>query len=237
MADSDYMEFGMDSGDEKITSGKYERFKGKEGETYRMSFVWWELLNGVPDLTQSSPKFIGAKRHYLPGVGYVLDKPGLASLVTTAPKQSVATIIVRWPVDSKTGKLDTQRMLSGRDCDVMPWIFSKTIYEQLKRRHSEFSFAQYDLAVTCTDTTFQKLDLSPCKENLFVKAMNTPQLKAVADDIMTRVKDLAEGMRGMLAQDLSVEKIREKLGGGSVVTGGNNAGTADLDNLLNDIIE
>lgn len=244
---NDYMEFGFGSGDESIGGGKFERFKAKEGESYRVSFVWWPTdASGRPNLDAPSPRFIGAKRHYLQGVGYFLSKgPEYDKIAGGAPKAQIATVIAIWPTDRK-GQLDKTRFAQG-DVDVKPWIFGQDKYDQLKRRHDEFPFGQYDLNIACTDTQFQKMDLSPARENLFRKAMESDKLKGLVDGILAKVGSIVAendkkepvGLRGIIARDLDISKIREKLGGASASSGA--AFTADttsqVDAILDDILD
>lgn len=242
MGSDGFIEFGFGENDDRVGGQKFERFKGKEGETYRVSFVWWPTAaDGVhPNLDAKTPKFIGAKRLYIPGVGYVLDKgPGYEQFGQS--KLNVATILAVWPTNRK-GELDRGRFASG-DVDIKPWIFAKDKYEQLKRRHDEFPFGSYDLTIACTDTQYQKMDLSPCRESLFRKVLESDKMKAMADGIVAQVNTIAANLQDILARDVSIEKIREKLGGapassgggGGVGGGGGGANTAAIDDLLEDV--
>lgn len=243
---NDYMEFGFGEGDENIGSGKFDRFKAKEGESYRVSFVWWEMAAGKPNLDAKSPRFIGAKRHYIPNVGYFLSKgPEYDKIAGGPPKAQVATVIVIWPTTRK-GEVDKTRFQAG-DFDVKPWIFGQDKYEQLKRRHDEFPFGSYDLSIVCTDTQYQKMDLSPCRDNLFRKCTENDKLKPIVDEILAKVtaivganeKGEPMGLRGIIARDLSLEKIREKLGGapagGAAALGPET--TSQVDAILDDLID
>ncbi len=239
------IEFGFGDGDERVGGQKFDRFKGKEGENYRVSFVWWPTkVDGVtPDLNAKTPRFIGAKRMYIAGVGYVLDKgPEYGQFGQS--KLNVATIIVVWPTN-RQGQLDRGRFAAG-DAEVKPWIFAKDKYEQLKRRHDEFPFGQYDLAIACTDTQYQKMDLSPCRESLFSKVLESDKMKPMADNIIGQVNTIAANLNDILARDISVAKILEKLGGapaggastgggGASGGGGGGANTNALDDLLQDL--
>jgi hypothetical protein len=235
-----FIEFGFGEGDDNVSGQKFDRFKGKEGETYRVSFVWWPTkADGSFDLDAKTPRFVGAKRLYIPGVGYILDKgPEYAQFGDS--KLNVATILAVWPTDRKGG-LDKARFASG-DVDIKPWVFGKDKYEQLKRRHDEFPFGSYDLTIACTDTQYQKMDLSPCRESLFRKVLESEKTKDLADAIMAQVNALAAQIQGVLARDMTVAQIRDKLSGGSGgggSTGGNGGSTgtnsAAIDDLLDDM--
>lgn len=236
-----YLEFGFGENDERVGGGRITPFKGKEGETYRVSFIWWPFnSDGTMNLNAATPRFIGAKRMYIPGVGYVLDKgPEYAQF--GASKVNVATIIAIWPT-TRNGSLDKARFAAG-ELDIKPWVFGKDKYEQLKRRHEEFPFNNFDMSIACTDSQFQKMDMSPCRESLFRKVMESDKTKELAADIMARVKELEASMQDTLARDVSIEKIREKLtgappasnGGGKHGSGAAGASTVAIDDLLEDV--
>lgn len=235
---SGYAEFGFGAGDDNL-SGKTKRFKAKEGEKYRVSFVWWPgMEDGKPNLDAPTPKFIGCKRLYLQGVGYFIDKgPEYVKIAGGSPsKMQVATLICKWPTDT-AGNLDKARFQNG-EFSVMPWIFSTDKYRNIEQNHREFPLGQHDLTIACTDTQYQKMTLSPCRESLFRKLAE----KDKAGPIIEAVKNLMGSINTELAQDLTIDQIRERLGraggGGGPVAGGGVApsNSADFDNMLDDIL-
>ena len=230
-------EFGFGIGDDSIGS-KGNRLKLKEGETYRVSFVWWkDLEKGTPDLDAESPRFIGCKRFYVPGVGYFMDKgPEYAKLAGSQSKQSLATILCQWPTDSNGG-LDKKRFQDG-DFSVKSWIFSADKYRNVEQNHNEFPLGKHDLTLACTDTQYQKVTMSPCRESLFRKLYEAGK----AGPIITSAIELAADLPRDLAQDLTLDQIREKMGKGGVSPvasgrGGSAASSSpEFDNMLDDIL-
>lgn len=214
-----YQEFGMGDGDGNIGKKRFERFRAKDNETYRVSFVWWPVgTDGQPNLDAKSPRFIGAKRFYIKDAGYVLDNgnPELIRLAGGTPsKQYVATVICVWPTD-RTGKVDQNRMKAG-EFSVHPWVFSETMYDLLKARHSgDWHFGNHDLTMKCTDANFQKLDISPCKENLFRLLASKEATAHITAEILTTVSEIvgpnAERLRSDIAREVPVDTLRSKLG-------------------------
>ena len=200
--------------------------------------------DGKPNL-EGSPKFVGAKRFFIPNVGYILDRgPEFAKLAGGPSKATIATVVALWPTDRK-GSLDKQRFAQG-DVDVKPWVFSQDKYETLKRRHSEWPFGQTDLSCACTDTQFQKMDLSPCRENLFRKVLENDKTKPIADAILARVAAIVGanaqgeplGLRTIIARDMTIDKVREKLGGGAGVSSSHSPDTtSQVDDIIGDLID
>lgn len=229
-----FKDFTIGTGDNHV-GNKAKRFKGKEGETYRVSFVWVSTdANG-----NLSPRFTGADRHYLQGVGYFLHKgPEYAKLAGGPPKQAVATIICVWPTDKK-GRLNAEQFKAGEGFQVMPWVFSPDKYEQIARRHEEWPLTDYDLTLACTDTQYQKMDLSPARENLFKKLADSdkPGAKAIADRILQEVANVEKNLRNDIARDLTLDQIREKLGGGGSTTGGPATTADNVEGLLDDLLD
>lgn len=235
-----YQDFGFDSGDETVSSGKFERFKAKEGETYRVSFVWWPMVNGRPDFSNGTPRFTGAKRFFIQNVGYILDSgPEIARYATQPSKMTVGTVLVIWPTNRK-GEPDKSRLAS--DYDVKPWLFSGTIYDTLKTIHKEFNFGEKDLLITCTDTQYQKMNLVPCNSSIMRQflASETAAAKSTVDAIFAAVKGVDDGMQALIARKMTPEQIREKLGG-APAGGGNGGGntaldTAAVDDMIGDML-
>jgi len=243
------MEFGFGENDDGV-GVKSKRYKGKEGETNRVSFVYWKgLEEGKPEIGPDaksdgpwpSPKFIGCKRLYLPGVGYFMDKgPEWVKLAGGAPsKMYCATILCVWPTDTR-GILDANRSAAGQ-FEVMPWIMSTDKYRAIEARHKEFPLGCHDMTLTCTDSQYQKIDISPCKEGLFRRLLE--KNPARAKQIIEAAAAVASTLARDIAQDLSLDQIREKLGKGggpSPVGGGGGPVTlqqADFDGMLDDILK
>ncbi|MDB4278196.1 hypothetical protein N9917_01200 [Deltaproteobacteria bacterium] len=232
MSNSDFIEFGFDDNDSSFKKSA-SRFKAKEGETYRMSVVWWPEADGKINLDAKSPRFVGAKRAYIAGVGYVLaNNAEVAKLAGKPAKPAIATIMAVWPTNN-AGSLDKARFVAG-DVAVMPWIFSQDRYEVVKRRHEEFPLGAHDITFACTDTQYQKGDISPCRESLYRKVLEEPKLKAIADFIAGEVSRIADNIHGEVARDMTLAQIREALGGEA--SGPVSAGASeDVDGLLDDL--
>jgi len=197
-----------------------------------------------------TPKFIGCKRLYKAGVGYFIDNgPEFVKLADGPSKMQVATLICLWPTDAN-GNLDKTGFTEGR-FQVMPWIISVDKYKNIEQNHKEFPLGQHDLTVNCTDTQFQKMTMSPCRENLFRKIYEKDPTKA--SPIIEKTKEGISLIQGELAQNLSIEQVREKLakagggaggnsGGGGGGGGGNAGGSGvaqnskDFDNMLDDLL-
>lgn len=232
-----YLELGFGNNDSNL-GNKGKRLKLKEGETYRVSFVWWPgMEEGKPDLTAVTPRFIGAKRLYVAGVGYFMDKgPEYAKIAGGPGKMYVATIICKWPTDSK-GNLDKARFANG-DFEINSWVMSVDKYRSIEARHKEFPLSDHDLTLACTDTQYQKLDISPCRESLFRKIVEKDPARAAA--IIAEANATAKEIGRDLAQDLTLDQIREKLskGGVSPMGGGGPVATnsADFEGMLDNIL-
>jgi hypothetical protein len=236
MSNDGFTDFSFGTGDSNIGK-KTKRFKGKEGETYRVSFVW----TGEDGEGNDVCRFTGCERHYVQGVGYFLHKgPEYARVAGGPPKQAVATILIVWPTD-KQGRLDKEKFGKGEGWEVKPWVFSAERYDQLRRRNEQFPLHEFDLTMACTDSQYQKMDLSPCRESLFTKlaAGGNDKAKAIVEAILAEVADAEKGIRNDMARDLSLDKIREKMGGAAASPASSGGGAAEnvdglLDNLLDD---
>ena len=236
---SSYMEFGFGDNDSNL-GAKGKRFKAKEGETYRVSFVWWPgIEEGKPNLDAQTPKFIGCKRLYIQGVGYFISKgPEYERLAGGNAKMYVATLICKWPTDSK-GNLDKGRFASG-EFEINSWVMSVDKYKAIEARHKEFPLGEHDVTLSCTDTQYQKIDISPCRESLFRKIVEKDPERA--QTIIEAVQAVAKDLPRDLAQDLTLDQIREKMGKGGGALPVSSSGpasnsSADFDGMLDDILK
>jgi hypothetical protein len=236
-----FQSFSFGRGDDEI-GGPKKRFKGQEGMRYRVSFPWWEGIDdGKPNFEADGPEFVGAKRNYIQGVGYVLNKgPEYTKLANgESPRTAIATILVVWPMNSK-GKLDKEAIANG-DIDVCPWVFSQDKYRAIEPIHREFHLGAHDLTINCSDTTYQKMTFSPCKDSIMAKLAEKGG--KVWQKIVEETQVLAGSIRNEIGRDMSIKDIREKLQGGGQ-SGGNPAAVAsgvmateDIDNLVDDLLD
>lgn len=247
-----YQSFGFGKNDGGIST-RNESFKGEKNGNYRLGFVWWagmESGNFSPSMMDpgegqaedsSTPQFIGAPRHYIQGVGYVINKgPEFTRLAGKAPKTMVATIIVNWPLEK--GKA-TKESLFSRKPDVMPWIFSMDKYERLKKMHlSGYPMNDWDLMAECEDPQFQKFNFLPAKGNLFKEMLKSSGKdgQELAQYILERVRMIAPNLGRALGMDLTIDQLRERMGGESSSPVGNSssvAGAGQVEDLIGSMLD
>ncbi len=229
---TEFMEIGFGQNDDSFQS-KGTRYKGKEGRTDRLSLVWWPMEDGKPNLDAKTPKFIGAPRVYIKGVGYVLCKSAeYAKIAGQAAKKSVATIVIQWPTDDK-GSLDKNNIQSG--FKVLSWCFSKGRYEQLARLHGEWPLGAHDFTFACSDTQYQKGDFTPCRESLFKMLMEKEGAEAIQKRILSGIAEVESGIQNELARDLTLDQIREALGVESSAVTGVVADAGVVDDMLDNL--
>ena len=216
-------------------ANKNNRYKGREGETDRLSFIWFDgTEEGDPELS-SAPKFIGAERLYHPDAGYVLNNgPEFAKISSSTggglPKMAVATLVVQWPTD-RSGEIEKSRLEKG-DILVMPWIFSKDKYASLKKTHKRFHFGAHDVTVDCSDAQYQKMTFTPERDNLFVLIREkNPDL---AKKIISEARSVLANLEGSIAQDLTIDQFKEKLGMSDFE--GVKASNSDIKSTLDDLL-
>jgi len=242
---SGFKGFTFGENDEHVGK-KGNRWKGETGQTYRFSFIMWpDLDKGTPNLDAPGPDFRGAMTHYMEKVGYVVNKgPEYTKMAGSPPRSRIGTAVVVWPTN-KDGGLDTEKVQRG-ECDVKAWIFSDDKYKSLKMTHREFHFGQHDITVQCSDTQYQKLTFSPCKENLFRKFLEATndKGKAIAAKILKDAQEVASNMDNEVGRELTIEQVKQALAGQSLTSGGTGttgtpdmAVTGDIDDLVGDILD
>ncbi len=231
---SGFSEFTLGSSSPILSAGK-ARWKPQKGK-YRVSFIGLKgLENGNPDLDSDAPVFKGGRRLYAKGVGYFLDHGPEYQKVAGGPsKTAIATTLVFWPVDAN-GVLDKTRLGNG-EFEIKTWVFSLDKYRQLEAIHAEFPLTKHDLNVVVTDPQYHKMTFSPCRDSLLAT------LKAKKTDLFNSVVDVAKGihvnLQNDIAQDLTIDQIREKLSGevGSPIGSSSMSSSVDVDDVLDDVL-
>lgn len=241
---TNFIEWGGDDDNNTpaMDGGNVQRFKGKKGETYRISFAWWpQGENNTLNLSAKKPKFIGGKRNYIPNVGYILNKgPEFTSLAGgEQPKLAIGTIIIKWPTD-KAGNIDQARLLKG-DYQIMSWVFGEQRYKVLDNQWRDWPAGEHDVTALCEDEQYQKMTFSPCKNSVLRQIMTSTSdaHKALAADITSRVRSLEPKIGNEVARDLSLDEIRLKLGKSgpspvSAPSGMSSQVDSMMDNILDD---
>ena len=235
---SGFSEFSL-GGSAPILNGNNVRWKPQKGK-YRVTFVALPgLLEGAPTFTDgdgnpTNPQFTGAKRLYKQGVGYFIDKgKEYQAVAGQQGKTSVATTIIFWPTDAN-GQVDKSRFGAG-EFQINTWVFSLDKYRQLESINAEFPLSQHDINITVTDAQFHKMTFAPCKDSLFQK------LSVKGGDhynsIVENAKQVHSDIHSSIAQDLTIEQIREKLSGevGAPQKGSFNSSYSG-DDILDDIM-
>ena len=141
-------------------------------------------------------------------------------------------------------KLEGARGAQGQ---VQPWIFSEDKYKSFSPIHREFHFGGHDLTVNCSDSKFQKMTFSPCKDSLLAKLASSDKetAKKVIAHVIERAQAIVANIQSEIGREMTIDKLREKLAGGG---GGGNSGnaaaaagaaaaTADIDGLVDDILD
>ena len=234
-----FIDFSFGSGDDTVGK-RSKRFKGETGRSYRVSFVWFTDYNedGTP-AENASIKFTGCERVYKQGVGYVMidnsNRAAMLSLLGEQPKQQVATVICVWPCD-KDGELDVASFKAGKGYAVQPWTFSPDKYRTIGQNHKRFPLTKHDLTLNCSDGQFQKMTFTPEGESLLHKYLTAKNedLQAVGAKILADARSVAQNIHNELARNLSVDEVREKLGGEPSSPTGNHS-DKNVDDLLDGI--
>lgn len=185
-------------------------FTRKAGETYRVSFVWWQGEAASPEMAESGPRFVGGRRFDIPGVGPVLDTdPALAAFATGPSVAAFATILAVWPTDTK-GNLDKTRFANG-DVDVKPWVLPQDGYDQVMARNEEWPYCDHDLSISDTPKSPHKMIMGPCRENLYRLLIANPKARTITDKIQANVIDVESGIRDLVGRRMTVDEVRAAL--------------------------
>lgn len=205
---------GFDNNEIKGTG--IEKFKGKKNEVYVGGFVGLD------------PKaLIHAKKVHSGKVG---DSFFSCTCKTTDPSDPQDCCTASWKGNEAKWKVGGALIIYTLNVEdeltnykVLPWIFSDRQFSALKVINKDFPLHEHDLALTCTDDTFQNFTVSPKKSCLWRKLPEQHKAKvlAQAEQVMKKIPNL-------IARDLSLAEIRETLG---LTSAADTASSLDLGDL------
>jgi len=187
-------EFGFDR--EDIEPTRFKKYKGKAGKTDRVSIVYAE---GKAPCTGALCHF--KDRYYL--CKSTDDKKEICcqhSYEGNLPKRRIACVLIVYDIVEKNGKN------SLKDYELIPWIFSETMYKKLRILGKEWPLDQHDLLLTCTNEDFQTIEVNNCKECYW---RSKEELKK---KILAEAEKIRTTLSRQLAADLSISEVREQLG-------------------------
>lgn len=240
---SGFEKFGLGQNHSSLTKGKNTRWKPEKGK-YRVSFVGItgiENKNPIFDVSKSQINVTPVERLYVQGVGYFVDK-GVEFQKLAGGKKGklyLGVTVCFWPVNSTNGQLDKNRLADG-DFEVKNWVMGQDKFNQIASIHQEYPLIEHDLKIDCTDAQFHKMNFSPCRDSIFKK------LKEDKTDMFNSVVDIAQVVASKIdtdmAQDLTLEQIREKLTGessssSSTPTSFNLGGSTDFEDVLDNVLD
>lgn len=199
--------FGFEN--EDIKSGLYDKYKGKKGEVHRAAIVY----------TDPKAMFAGAKAHF--NQRFFLCKNDICCKRCGPAKWRVGAVLCKYNTD----KQGMPKKPFGYE--LLPWIFSEQTYTKLKNTNSEFPLASHDIKISCTNDEYQHLDINPCQESLW---QGKEEIKS---RILEEAKPVWDFIKKSIAQDMTIEEIKELLGLSSGA-GSDPTQKLDLDSVLDE---
>lgn len=213
-------------GDEEVKGGKIPTYKvTQKGATDRIAITMRRKdADGKIDMTKLG--FAAANVHYHAAVGYFLCNGGYCCERTGAPFSRVATIVIKYPTD-RDGNVDKAKFGSS---EILPWLFRGDKYDDLKRRNKSNPLDQKDIEITCKDVQFQKMDIIPSGEALWLK---NEEFKA---KILKKTEDLEKALPNLLGRKIATEELKQALGEESGEAAGNSSSdSVDYSEALKDL--
>lgn len=241
---SSTFEFSFGENDRKMDR-KPKRFKAEKDKKYRVSFVTWPTdSEGKPIFTDANgentnPRFLGCERHWVDKVGYVVsDGPDYVTNFGKA-KLCVGTVIAVWPIDGK-GELLKNAL---HEVQVLPFLIDTYKYQTLRDLQADFSFADTDLQITCTDEKFQKYSFANKKLNMYreLSKKENPELVEITTRIRTEANEIFKALPDEMAKKMTMEDIAKALNGPAGLPSASASSTpsvssADIEDTLADLL-
>jgi len=179
-----------------------------------------DKLAVIDRLDTSEVKFRQFKGHYQQGLGFIHSRLGMdgpeADQVwkrLEEPKVYITTLVLVYPANSR-GDVDVNRI---SEIQFLPWRFSRQTFIAIWKhnaglQNNGLSIASQDIKAECTDTNFQKIDIS----------LAGPAVWSRQEPFRRKVLEGAVSLYDKLdpLRHISTEQLRAKLMGGGPVLGG-----------------
>jgi hypothetical protein len=179
-----------------------------------------EQLTPIDRLDLTTVHFKKLDGHYQEGLGFVVSRLGKDGAEADSvwkrlpePKLYFTTLLLVYPTD-REGNIDKNGLKNG-EWRVIPWRFSKQIYEQIWKqneglRENGLSLASQDIKLECKDPQYQKIDVSFVGAAIWQKSDNFRTV------VLTKALEFYTKL--VPFREMSTDQLRAKLGlGGSAV--------------------
>lgn len=189
--------------------------KWKEGERKILSLARFKR-DESGKIIWSSPQFQSIDRVYIEGVGYVEALgPEYEKVAGQKPKNQFGTVVISWPL-LQDGTLDKAAIASG-DFTPSVWSFGRDKFETLKELQSGMPLHTVDVAVKCTDSKYQKMTITACSTipdgGSSMYRWLTEKKPQLMESKLESINSLGNNLRSILAQNLTISQIQERLSG------------------------
>ena len=195
-----------------LTDHRPERYKGREGITDRIGFVFFRVdADNKPDLAK--PRFLAAQVQFHPQLHSIVSRQGepgadeeVWACFQEPPRLKAATLILRYPTDNK-GVVQKEQFTPP--LPMLVWEFGAATLERLKKLHGDLkakgsSLSAVDIFCTCTNERFQRFELR----------VAGPAIWRMRDDVAARTLDRAgkHYPHVSVGRELTDEQLRQALG-------------------------
>lgn len=187
-------EFGFER--EDIQPSRFKKYKGKTGKSDRVGIVFAEGQQPcVGALTHFKDRYFLCKS--------TKDKKEICCLHSyegNIPKSRIACVLIVYDIAEKDGK----KIMRGYE--LLPWIFSDTMYVKLRNLSKEWPLDKHDITLTCINDEFQNIEVMALKESIWRSKADLQK------KILAEAEEIRKGLSRQLGADLSIAEIREQLG-------------------------
>ena len=202
-----------------------------------------ELSKGADTLTQIERLDLNRIRikkilyHYLENFGYAASRMGKDGPEADAVwkklgevKKAFSSVLLLYPMkDAKSGDLDKATV--GTHFKVVPWRFSKPVFENIWKagaslKENNILLATQDLKLECKDKQFQNIDVRSCGPAIWLKS------EKFKTTVLTQALEWYEKL--LPFKEYTTDALRAKLGLGGPSVSDVSAGV-DFQDMLDNV--
>jgi hypothetical protein len=194
-----------------------------------------DALTAIDRLDTGEIKMKRFDFHYQQGLGYVLSRMGKDGpegdkvwSKLDPPKRGYSSVLLLYPMKGNTGEVHKEKI---GEFEVVPWRFSKPVYERVWKlnaglRENNITLATQDLKLECKDKQYQNIDVS----------FAGPAIWQRSEKFRAAVLERAMAWYPKLVpfREMTTDQLRAKLGFGGPAVSDVSAG-GDFTELLDNV--
>lgn len=200
----------------------------------RVSFIYWPGLESgdptIASMTGKNPVFLGGKRIYIKGAGYVCPKFSSDKNLARKEESELLHMYAQDNPDKDASKALGVRGITlvvvwartGTDKphQVLPWLMTPQLVQDIQGKNQRFPLYKHDLLVSAqTKGQWSETKVESDGQSVLHMGMTSAEggdlkAKAAMAALFAKARELIDALPGLIGTELTMDELRVRRGGG-----------------------